>query len=219
MTEDDYLPLSGIHQFAVCRRRWALIEIERQWVENVLTADGRILHERAHDDALREKRGDLLILRGLKVSSRELGLSGVCDVVEFYACEDGIPLHGRKGTWLPCPVEYKRGKPQENDCDRLQLCAQGMCLEEMLACEIPQGVLFYYESRRRETVSFTEDLRRQTRAMAAEMQELFRRRYTPKVKPGAFCKRCSLQEICLPALCRHTRSVAQYLQQHMEDSA
>ena len=147
---DDYLLMSGIQHFCFCRRQWALIHLEQQWSENLRTAEGRLEHTRCHDTAQTERRGDLLITRGMKVVSHRLRLSGDCDVVEFRADPEGIPLQHTEGRWRPMPVEYKHGRAKENDADRLQLCAQAMALEEMLACDIPQAALFYEETRRRE---------------------------------------------------------------------
>lgn len=129
--EEDLLQLSGLQHFAFCRRQWALIQIEQQWQENLRTVEGELFHRRAHDEQQRELRGNTLILPGLPVFSRTLGVSGKCDVVEFHADPGGVPLQGEEGLWLPFPVEYKRGAPKAHDADRLQLCAQAMCLEEM----------------------------------------------------------------------------------------
>lgn len=214
--EDDYLQLSGLQHFSFCRRQWALIHLEQQWAENLLTVQGRILHERAHDADSHELRGDVLIVRGMHIHSPTLGVSGACDVVEFRRAADGITLAGREGLWQPYPVEYKRGAPKSIDADRLQLCAQAMCLEEMLCCDIPEGALFYGETRRRELVSFTDELRGQVRTCLAEMHELFRRSHTPQVKPGKSCNACSLRDSCLPRLGRR-QSVRSYLQERMED--
>ena len=216
--EEDYLQLSGLQHFAFCRRQWALIAIEGQWKENLRTVEGDLMHRRAHDAAQRERRGDLLILRGLPIASRALGLSGQCDVVEFTADSAGVPLRGEEGTWRPFPVEYKRGAPKPHDADEIQLCAQAMCLEEMLCCSIPEGALFYGETRRRAPVVFTEELRRRVRDSAEEMHALFRRGHTPKVKPSKSCNACSLKELCLPALMRR-QSVAVYLGRAMEETS
>lgn len=214
--EEDFLQLSGLQHFAFCRRQWALIYIEQQWAENLWTVSGNILHEKAHDSGKRESRRDLLITRGMQIQSPTLGISGACDVVEFYPSAAGISLPGRDGLWQPYPVEYKRGSPKTTDADRLQLCAQGMCLEEMLCCDIPEGALFYGETRRRETVSFSPELREEVRAMLAEMHALYACKYTPKVKPNKSCNACSLRELCLSKLSRK-RSVAEYLLAGMED--
>ena len=158
--EEDFLQLSGLQHFRFCRRQWALIHIEHQWAENYRTIDGAILHENAHDADLQERRGDRFITRGVSVYSAELGVSGQCDVLEYYRGSVGIPLFGKEGLWQPYPVEYKRGRPREDTGDTLQLCAQAMCLESMLCCDIPEGALYYGEIRRRERVSFTLELRR-----------------------------------------------------------
>jgi CRISPR-associated exonuclease Cas4 len=192
-SEDDFLMLSGIQHFAFCRRQWALIHIEQQWSENLLTAEGRILHERAHDEKLFERRGDVLITRGMRVSSKTLGLAGACDVVEFHADQSGIKLFGHRGVYLPVPVEYKRGRPKQTHEDALQLCAQAVCLEEMLVCTIPRGYLYYGETKHRQEVDFDEALRNELQAMAHEMHEMYRRQHTPKVKTGNQCRSCSLK--------------------------
>lgn len=212
--EDDYLMISGIQHFSFCRRQWALIHIEQQWAENLRTVEGEILHERAHDDTFKEKRGERILTRGMSVHSAELGVSGACDVVEFLQNDDGVPLRGQKGLWRPLPVEYKRGSSKVIDADRLQLCCQGMCLEEMLACEVPEGCLYYGETRRRETVPFTKELREQVRAMLEEMHGCFSRRHTPKVKPSKSCNACSIKDLCLPKLCGRL-SVRDYLREHL----
>ncbi len=215
--EEDFLLLSGLQHFAFCRRQWALIHIEQQWAENFRTTDGKILHEKAHDGSQRERRGDMLITRGLRIHSATLGVSGACDVVEFHLTSDGITLPGEEGLWQPYPVEYKRGTKKENDADRLQLCGQAMCLEEMLCCAIPEGALYYGETRRREVVAFTEELREQVRSSLEEMHQLYKRAYTPKVKPTKSCNACSMKELCLPRLMKK-RSVSEYLKKAMEDS-
>ncbi|PNV67366.1 CRISPR-associated protein Cas4 [Enteroscipio rubneri] len=196
--EDEFLALSGIQHFAFCRRQWALIHIEQAWDDNVLTAEGEFMHRRAHDEELRERRGDTIVVRGLAVHSRTLGLSGKCDVVEFRKDSGGHPLAGEDGLWRAVPVEYKRGRSKVSDADRLQLCAQALCLEEMLGADVPEGCLFYDETRSRERVPIDGALRAAVVSMAEEMHDLYRRRRTPKVKPFAACRSCSLCDICLP---------------------
>lgn len=212
--EEDYLMLSGIQHFAFCRRQWAVIHIEQQWAENYRTTAGELMHKKAHDEGSFEKRGDLLTVRGLRISSRELGVSGQCDVVEFRRDESGIDLFGYEGKWRPVPVEYKRGEPKENNADELQLCAQAVCLEEMFRTDIPEGYLYYGESRRRSLVEFSPALRDELRRITAEMHELFRRGYTPKVKPSKKCKACSLEELCVPKLQR-VAGVREYIQKEI----
>lgn len=209
--------MSGLQHFCFCRRQWALIHLEQQWAENLRTAEGRLEHRRCHEEGCTEKRGRLLTVRGMRVVSHRLRLTGSCDVVEFHADPQGVSLQNREGTWLPFPVEYKHGRSKAVDADRLQLCAQAMALEEMLVCEVPQGALFYEETRRREVVSLTPELREKTARTAQEMWQYFARGYTPKVKPGTFCNACSLRELCLPRLCRPTNAAA-YIRSHLEES-
>lgn len=172
------------------------------------------MHERCHDEQQTEKRGNLLIVRGMRIASPTLGVSGACDVVEFHTDSNGISLFGREGLWQPFPIEYKHGKPKPHQADELQLCAQAMCLEEMLACEISEGALFYGETARRQSVLFTEELKNTVRDMLKEMHDYFSRGYTPKVKPSKSCQACSLKELCLPKLYRK-RSAKEYLMQRI----
>ena len=213
--EDELLPLSGLQHFAFCRRQWALIHIEQVWQENLLTIEGRILHEKVHASDS-EKRGDLIITRSLPVSSATLGIRGVCDVVELHRDPDGVEIQGRPGRYLPFPVEYKRGRPKQGDADVLQLCAQAMCLEEMLACRIPQGALFYGEMRHRLPVHFDDLLRSQVHSLLEEMHSYYRRGYTPKVKPTKSCRSCSIADLCLPKLGKN-RSAADYVRSLLQE--
>lgn len=214
--EEDFLALSGLQHFVFCRRQWALIHIENQWLENYRTIDGALMHEKAHDRENEESRGNLLIKRGVSVYSAGLGVSGQCDVLEYRRSDDGIPLPGKDGLWQPYPVEYKRGKPKTDNSDKLQLCAQAMCLESMLCCNIPEGALFYGEIRRREAVPFTDELRAQVREQLAQMHELYKKGHTPKAKPTKRCAACSLKELCLPELTKK-RSVSVYLKAALEE--
>lgn len=214
--EEDFLQLSGLQHFRFCRRQWALIHIEQLWSENLRTVEGELLHERAHDAAQRERRGDLLITRDMRVFSSSLGVSGACDVVEFHSSDSGVPLPGQEGKYQPYPVEYKRGSPRSDTANHLQLCAQAMCLEEMLCCDIPEGAIYYGEIRHREKVALTGELRREVKDALQEMHQLYQRRYTPKVRPSRSCNACSLKELCLPKLMRN-QSVSEYLRAHVED--
>ncbi|MDO4265692.1 MAG: CRISPR-associated protein Cas4 [Eubacteriales bacterium] len=208
--EDDFLQLSGIQHFAFCRRQWALAYIELQWQENVKTLEGRILHEKAHDISIKEKRGDLIIVRAMPIHSREIGISGECDVVEFHRSEDGISISGRDGKYSVFPIEYKRGSPKSHDADALQLTAQALCLEEMLCCEVAFGYIFYGEIRRRERIEFNPELRQKVKNMFGEMHKYYEQRYTPKVKWKKSCNACSLKDICLPVLNKNI-SVKEYI--------
>lgn len=213
---DELLALSGIQHFCFCRRQWALIHVERQWAENALTAEGKLLHQRTDDPLLSEVRGGTVIARAMPVASYRLGLSGACDVVEFIPSPDGVRVYGRQGTYRPMPVEYKRGKVKADKSDDVQLCAQALCLEEMLSVSIPRGCLYYGETRRRVDVIIGEDLRELVRQMAAEMHAYFSRGYTPRVRPSKACRSCSLANVCLPELQGQTLSVAKYIQMHVD---
>lgn len=215
-SEDDYLMISGIQHFKFCRRQWALIHIEQQWAENEHTVIGKIMHKRVHDPYLTEKRKGVITARALPVSSRKMGVSGECDMVEFHVCQDGIRLYGHRGMYSIYPIEYKKGKSKLSDEDRLQLAAQAMCLEEMFSTKVPEGAVFYGETRRRESVEITEALREEVCRMFQEMHKYYERRYTPKVKYTKACGACSLKDICLPRLGKFV-SAKTYIGQMLEE--
>ncbi len=194
--------ISALQHIVYCERQCALIHVEQVWVENRWTAEGRILHERVHEQE-GESRAGVRIERGLPLRSLRLGLVGVADVVEFH------PLPG--GGWQPFPVEYKRGKPKPDHCDEVQLCAQAICLEEMMEVEVPQGALFYGKTRHRHDVVFNPDLRRETEETARRVRELLASGKTPKPVYEKKCKQCSLAEICLPKPLGRKRSIEHYL--------
>ncbi len=214
--EDDFLMISGIQHFAFCRRQWALIHIEQQWKENLHTVEGAILHEKVHDFPGSEKRKDTIISRGMPIFSRSLGAYGVCDVVEFRESKNGIKLFGRESLYLPTPIEYKKGKPKENNADDLQLCAQAICLEEMMLCEISEGFLFYGEIKHRQSVLFDNTLRDSVKSIFKEMHNMYDCGYTPKVKITKSCRACSLKDICMPKLCKNL-SAASYINKRLEE--
>lgn len=208
---EDYLMISGLQHFAFCRRQWALIHLEQQWEENILTVQGQIMHKKAHSETT-EVRGDKIITRSLRVCSHSLQITGICDIVEFNKNADGISLYGHTGLYSAVPVEYKRGRPKQHNADALQLCAQAVCLEEMLCCSIPKGYLFYGEKRSRTEVIFDNTLRSELVATLTEMQQLYKRGHTPIVKVADKCKACSLQNICLPVLMKkHSSSAKSYI--------
>lgn len=209
-TEDELIPISALQHWAYCPRQCALIHIEQVWSENVFTAQGRGLHEKVHD-AETETRDGVRIVRGLRLHSLVLGLVGQADVVEFVPAESGVALPGCDGFWRPYPVEYKRGKPKLDASDEMQLCAQAICLEEMLGADIDEGALFYGRPRRRKKIAFTEVLRRQTQQAAAEVHELFRRGQTPKVAYSKKCPSCSLVKVCMPKTTGLRKDVRHYL--------
>lgn len=174
-TEDELIPLSALQHLIFCERQCALIHVEQLWVENLYTAEGRIMHERT-DAGIRESRGNVRIEYGIPLRSLRLGLTGKADVVEFHLSVEKTT----KEKWHPFPVEYKRGKPKKDNCDKVQLCAQAMCLEEMLNIKISEGALFYGKTRRRLNVIFDEDLRQETKNAATRLHELISAGKTPK---------------------------------------
>lgn len=195
--EDDLLPLSGLQHLAYCPRQFALIHIEQLWAENRFTAEGQLLHRRTDAEG-HESRGDLHIAHSVRLRSLRYGLSGIADVVEFHRCTEGISLPGKPGCWQPYPVEYKRGKPKQGNMDEVQLCAQALCLEEMLGNSIPSGALFYGKTRRRKSVAFTDPLRSATIQLAEQMHALWQARQTPPAEFGPKCEHCSLIDRCMP---------------------
>lgn len=188
--EDDLLPISALQHLLYCERQCALIHIERLWAENRFTAEGAILHRKAHGGRA-ETRPSARTARGLPVRSLALGLFGIADVVRWEAGGPAAQV---------VPVEYKRGRPKANDCDRVQLCAQALCLEEMLGRSLPFGEIFYGRTRRRVRVEFTPDLRRTTIQSVTRLHELVRSRQAPRAEYGRKCGRCSLLELCMPRL-------------------
>lgn len=199
---DDLILLSALNHYLYCPRQCALIHIEQAWSENLFTAEGRIMHDKADSNKF-ESRGNVRIDYSVPLRSLRLGLIGKADVVEFHKQADG--------TWLPFPVEYKRGKPKADDCDRVQLCAQALCLEEMLNVEIIEGALFYGQTRRREDVIFDAALRKETEETARKVSDLIESGITPKAEYSKKCARCSLLELCMPKTCGKGKSVSRYL--------
>lgn len=216
MIDQELLLISGIQHFAFCPRQWALIHVEQQWSENVRTVDGQVFHNKAHTLS-HELRGDILIIRGLRVASMPLKITGTCDIVEFHRDKAGVPLASYDGLWIPFPVEYKKGEPKLIDADRLQLCAQAMCLEEMLHCPVNEGALFYGETRRRENVAFTQELRQEVSSMLGIMSQYYDKGYTPPPRDKSSCSECSLNDICIPRLAKVT-TVTEYINSNLGDT-
>ena len=202
-SDDDLIMISALQHYAFCPRQCALIHIEQVWTESGLTAEGRIMHEKVHDQD-NESRGSVRIARGVPLKSMRLGLVGVADVVEFH--------NVGKGTWQPFPVEYKRGKPKPDHCDAVQLCAQAICLEEMLSVPVPEGALFYGKTRRRSDVVFGEALRSETEETAEKARNLIARGITPPPVYAKRCERCSLVADCMPKKIAKRPSAKRYLE-------
>jgi len=207
--ESDLLPISALQHLQFCERQCALIHVEQTWTENILTAEGRIMHDNAHDGG-NETRGALRIVRGLRLRSFRLGISGQADVVEFHLRGDG--------AWTPFPVEYKRGHSKTDDCDRIQLCAQALCLEEMKGLEVAVGALFYGETRRRCEVPFTRELREKTESLCARLHELVDSEKIPKAEFDKHkCARCSLLDTCLPQSAGNGKSARKWLERQLDE--
>ncbi|MBI3986818.1 MAG: CRISPR-associated protein Cas4 [Lentisphaerae bacterium] len=210
--EDELLPISALQHLAFCERQCALIHVEQAWAENRLTAEGRILHDKVHE-ADAESRGDVRVVRGLRLRSLRLGLIGMADVVEFHRPSAEL----KTSEWQPFPVEYKRGKPKHDTCDDIQLCAQAMCLEEMLNCRIPAGALFYGAIRRRHDVVFDAALRQKTEDTALRLHELVAAGITPPACYGKKCENCSLLSLCMPETAGGGKSADRYLDKMLAD--
>lgn len=206
-SEDDLVQLSGLQHLLFCERQCALIHIEQIWSENLFTAEGRIMHERV-DSGVSESRRDIRVEYAMPLRSLRLGLVGKADAVEFH----------RKGdTWHPFPVEHKRGKPKQDNSDKVQLCAQAICLEEMLGTGVHSGALFYGRTRRRQDVSFDAELRHETEDTAKLLHELIASGITPKPEYSKKCKSCSLVEVCLPKKAGKASSVKKYIAKAMQE--
>lgn len=202
--EKEYLSLSALQHMLFCKRQCALIHIEQLWVENKFTAEGRVMHERV-DRGDQIDRGRMKIEYSLPLKSKYLGISGKADVVEFHRQDSA----GKK--WMPFPVEYKRGKPKKDLSDKVQLCAQAMCLEEMLDVSIVAGALFYGKTRRRLDVLFDDDLRDKTITTARELHDMISSGITPLPKYAKKCDTCSFISLCLPKSIQKKRTVSSWL--------
>lgn len=188
-TEDDFFQISALQHYVYCARQCALIHVEDVWQENVFTVRGDILHERVDTDTY-ESRGTIKTVRGLKIHSFRLGISGRCDVVEFRRTSGGADQ--------PMPVEFKSGEPKDDISDKVQLCAQALCLEEMLNTQVTHGAFFYGKIRRRVQVEIDSSLRKQTEEIISDVRELITNKRTPAAEYSAKCRNCSLEETCMP---------------------
>lgn len=204
-SESDYLLLSGLQHFRFCPRQCALIHIEQQWSENFFTAAGRIQHEKVHGNTA-ESRKTIKTERNLKIASALLGITGCTDAVEFYS--DGKII----------PIEYKHGKPKENTCDEVQLCAQVICLEEMLGCTITEGALFYFKIRRRIPVPITDELRRETIELAERFHRFIADGKTPAALYSRQCESCSFIDECFPESAGKRKSVRAYIERRLRQN-
>lgn len=214
--EDEYLLISGIQHFVFCRRQWALIHIEQLWSENFFTVDGQIKHNRVDNGEIFESKKDIKIIRSMPIVSHELRIQGKCDVVELRPDDNGYYFSKYNKKFSVYPIEYKRGKPKIDESDLMQLLAQAMCLEEMLGLKIVEGACFYFETRRREPIIFSDELRNNLKSIVAEMNNYYDRKYTPRVRKSKKCRSCSLKDLCLPEL-EGTKTVSQYIKERLKE--
>lgn len=229
--EDELLPISLLQHLLFCERRAALVQIEGIWDENVFTAEGAILHSKVDADHPVESRVDVRIARGLQLRSLRLGLTGRADVVEFHRVTDevtdlihtaeglkpSIPFSGVPGLWCPYPVDYKRGRLRCEEGFEIQLCAQALCLEEMMGVAVPAGAIFFGKPHRRLKVLFDSSIRKRTEQAAHRMHELIRSNQTPPARYERKCKSCSLFDICMPRVTEGSKSVSKYLTRMLGD--
>jgi CRISPR-associated exonuclease Cas4 len=221
-TEDDLLPISALQHLAFCERQAALIHLEGEWQENKLTVEGRGLHERVHE-ADTEQKGNMLILRDLRVRSLVLGLVGAIDLLELTPLSagntGGMVLPGHAGQYQPYIVEYKRGHPKTDHCDEIQLCAQALCLEEMTGARLAASGFFYGQPRRRLDVVLSPELRAETVKLALRLHELMAGDAMPPPEFAPRCYGCSLIETCLPEMPRKPDSVNAYMKRQIAEVA
>ncbi len=230
-SEDELLPISAVADLVFCERRAALHVLERVWEDNVFTVEGTHLHHRVHGRPITEVRGDLRVARGVQMHSLRLGLVGKADVVEFHRVDQsaggegacgrvppGAELEGMEGLWQPFPVEYKRGRLRHEQAYKVQLCAQALCLEEMLNADVPAGALYYGKSARRQDVVFDHRLRSETETAATRLHELVRSGATPKARYEKKCDKCSLISVCMPKVTGANRDVNHYLEKSLKET-
>lgn len=218
--EDEYIQLSALQHYLFCPRQCALAYMEMIWSDNILTAEGKLMHEQVHGGKF-EKRGSVIKTRGLWIASAHLGLSGQTDLVEFHKTENSdnsVRLPGYSGYWQVFPVEFKRGKPKTDHSDEVQLCAQAICLEEMLNTKINEGAIFYGNNKRRHSVAFNQSLRILTEERTKNIHNMFKTEITPAAEYSKKCKSCSLYEKCLPEKYGGNNKVKRYIEKIFEDT-
>lgn len=216
--ESDFIMLSALQHFTFCMRRCALVHTEQLWAENIMTAQGEILHERVHSEE-KEKRNNTVYVRSLQICSAKLGITGQTDLVEFRKSDSGgVRLKKYDGFWIPFIVEYKRSKPKDIHAYEIQLTAQNMCLEEMFGINITEGAVYYGMKKKRETVFFSDELKAETEELCRRLHELINSGKTPPAVYSKKCKSCSMLELCMPKACGGKKTVRQYMKKILEDS-
>jgi len=204
-TESELLPISALQHIVFCERQCALIHLEQVWIENQFTAEGRLLHERTHSQES-ENRRKKHTERGMPIRSLELGISGMADIIEY------------NENNMPYPIEYKRGRPKVKNMDEIQLCAEAMCIEEMIGVRLNEGALFYGKTRRRKTIIFNDELRTQTKNAAKRLHELISKGTTPSPIYTQKCRRCSFYDLCKPKFFSKKHNVEQYIKRMLTKS-
>ena len=218
-SDDDMLMLSGIQHFVYCPRQWALIHLDQQWAENRLTAEGEILHQNVDDPFLRQKNGNRITLRSISIASKRLGLYGVTDAVELIPAdskENSITHPKYPGFWHLLPIEYKHGHTKPDRRDEVQVAAQTICLEEQYGIHIEQAALFYFETRSREYVEMSQELRDFTEECARNMHKIFASGILPAISQSKSCRNCSLNGICMPEISK-CNAVQAYLKEYLNE--
>lgn len=216
-SDDELLMISGIQHYHYCKRQWYLIHAEQQWSENLYTTKGNILHEKVDDPFVVETRKNMFVSRSLPLVSYNLGFYGVSDVVEFILSDNGCYIKSKNNKYEVTPVEYKAGKPKSDDCDKVQLCLQALCLEEMLDVNIEQGYLYYGKTRHREKVNFNRELRESVAELSNTMHSIIKAEITVFPEYGQKCDRCSLKNLCIPKIKTTYSSVNRYIKSKLID--
>lgn len=217
--EDEMLQLSGIQHYLFCPRQWALIHIDQIWEDNYLTTEGTLLHNNVDNPFYRERgRDNILTLRALRVASEKLGLTGIADAVELHPHKAAPYDKGeliKSKQFEIIPIEFKRGYPKINDCDRMQVAAQAIALEEMFGVSVNQGAIFYWQTRHREYIKIDDNAKERVKNITREMHEIFKSGQIPKVSIKKGCNSCSLKDYCLPSIMK--KSAKKYIINSLEE--
>ena len=199
MTEER-IPLSSIKQYAYCKRRFGLMFIDNEFIDNFKTIEGNILHEKVNDPFFNEKRGDKYFSRSVPVYSDRFNLYGIVDIIEFIKDENGVSIPTQKGLWRLNPIEYKNGKPEKSRADELQLCAQAICLEEMFDTEIISADIYYGRLKKRVNIELIDELRYSVEKIVADIHDLIEKAIIPEKPDNQNCSLCSMIDICMPRI-------------------
>lgn len=217
-SDEDLLLISGLQHVAFCEKQWVLIHMEQEWEENPLTIEGKHLHEFVHEQG-RESRGAIRTVTGMRLRSLKLGLYGIADMVEFHHDSSGVEIKNIANNgerWIPYPIEYKRGRKRYDIADEVQLCAQALCLEEMLGLPILKGAIYYGQPRRRNVIDFSLEIKDEVYRLCSKARKLYEGECAPQYNTGTHCKNCSLANVCMPNLTSKDKS-AKYVENILKD--